>query len=165
MTQLRASMGSVALNLPDDAEVLISAGSLALAHGQLELMLRMTIKSLSGLSVREALNATERMKNSDLRKQIDQLFRDKTQDKTLRLKLRAILQECENASDKRNRLLHNAWALGEDGSVVTKGPEHAWGPAPTSEEIMQMANEIGALTETLNRARLEGFIREVCTEE
>ncbi len=52
-------MGIVDLSLPEDPALLEAAGRVALAHGQLELILRMTIKTLAGLSVDEALNATQ----------------------------------------------------------------------------------------------------------
>lgn len=77
MTQLRASMGSVDLSMPEDRNLLEAAGRVALAHGQLELMLRMTLKTLTGLSVDEALDATEKSKNWELRKDILDTFRRK----------------------------------------------------------------------------------------
>ena len=162
MAKLRASMGMVELSLPGDAELLEAAGRVALAHGQLELMLRMTIKTLSGLTVDEALNATEKTKNWELRKEILKLFNRKTTDPAIRLKLKAILGKCEQLSEERNRLLHNAWALSSDGSVVMKGNRHAWGPAVSAADLNNLATEIAAVVTTLNDARLRGFIREVC---
>ena len=165
MTQLRASMGMVHLNLPADDETLRSAGEVALAHGQLELMLRMTIKTLSGMSVRDSLKATERDKNWELREQIKKLFKSKTKDQTSWLRLKAILNECERLSEKRNRLLHNAWAYTPDGSIVAKGDDHAWGPAPTSADLHTLASEISRQVEQLNQERLHGFIRDVVAAE
>src|SRR5438445_745732 len=110
MALMRASIGSVDLSLPSIPGLLEAAGRVALAHGQLELMLRMTIKTLGNVKVKEALDATASSKNWELRKQIISLFNGKTKDPALRLKLRAILGACERLSDKRNRLLHNAWA-------------------------------------------------------
>ncbi len=50
--QLTTATGHVILELPGDDQLLMAAGRVALAHGQLELMLRMVVKSLSGLTVR-----------------------------------------------------------------------------------------------------------------
>lgn len=165
MAKLRASMGMVNLGLPGDDELLSAAGRVALAHGQLELMLRMTIKTLSGLTVDEALNATNRVQNSQLRDEIVALFKRKTSDPAERLRLKATLGKCEQLSDQRNRLLHNAWALHEDGSVVMKGERHAWGAAAKAEDMNQLAQEISEVVDELNESRLRGFIREVCQRE
>jgi hypothetical protein len=158
-------MGHVNLALPGDGELLKAAGRVALAHGQLELMLRMTIKSLSGLTVREALDATQRTKNWELRHEILRLFNGKTADPTLRLKLKAILGRCEQVSDDRNRLLHNAWALAADGSVVMKGDKHAWGPAATVSDLDTLAEDIASIVNELNEVRLSGFIHSVCIQK
>lgn len=164
MTQLRASMGKVKLSLPGDRGLLEAAGRVALAHGQLELMLRMTVKTLSGLTVDEALNATEKTKNWELRKEIVGLFNSKTTDRALRLKMKAMLGKCEQLSEVRNRLLHNAWAISPDGSVIMKGDRHAWGPAATENDLNELAQEIATEVNNLNSARLSGFIHQVCID-
>jgi len=161
MTKMRASMGEVDLSLPPGADLLEAAGRVALAHGQLELMLRMTIKTLTGMGVKEALYATEKTKNWQLRDEIQKLFKQKTKDLSLVFKLRAILNKCEALSDERNRLLHNAWAIAPDGSIVTKGADHAWGAAATPTDLTNLASEIIQQVEALNQARLHGFIRDV----
>ncbi len=107
-------MGIVDLSLPEDPALLKAAGRVALAHGQLELILRMTIKTLAGLSVDEALNATQNSKNWELRRDIISLFNNKTKDPVLRYKLKAIIGKCEQLSKEQNRLLHNAWAIAPD---------------------------------------------------
>lgn len=165
MTTLRASMGHVALDFPGDHALLEAAGKVALAHGQLELMLRMTIKTLSGFSVQDALDATAKSKNWELRRDIEKLFRKKTKDTQLQLKLKALLNPCEKLSEKRNMVLHNAWAIAPDGSVVTKGDKHAWGPAPNADDLAKLASEINKYVELLNDARLTGFIADVCKND
>jgi hypothetical protein len=165
MTKLRASMGHVALEFPDDPNLLEAAGKVALAHGQLELMLRMTIKTLDGLSVQDALTLTAKRKNWGLRKDIEKKFSQKTNDGTLRKTLIDLLARCEELSDQRNKLLHNAWAIAPDGSVVTKGDTHAWGPAPTADDLTKLASKIKKHVELMNQARLTGFIAEVCRND
>jgi hypothetical protein len=134
----------------------------ALAHGQLELMLRMTIKTLAGLTVQEALDATRNLRNWELRKNIKKLFNDKTRDQHLRLKLQAILGKCEYLSQERNKLIHNTWGLDRDGSVLMQGDDHAWGPAPTPSDLADLASAISEVVNTLNQERLRGFIHRVC---
>lgn len=162
MTTLRKSMGFVTLDFPDEPGLLEAAGKVALAHGQLELMLRMTIKSLDGLDVRDALTLTHNMKNWQLRKAIEDKFCKRTRDPALHARLRTILRECKDLSDHRNLLLHNAWAIAFDGSIVTKGETHAWGPAPNADELTTLATKIKQCVAILNEARLVGFIKDVC---
>lgn len=161
MVKMRASLGEVDLSLPPGPHLLEAAGRVALAHGQLELMLRMTIKTLTGMAVKEALYATEKTKNWQLREEIEKLFKQKTKELSLVLKLRAILNKCEALSAERNRLLHNAWAIAPDGSVVSKGLDHAWGPAATPDDLNNLAIAIIKQVEILNEARLHGLIKEV----
>ena len=67
-------MGHVVLDFPGDQILLEAAGKVSLAHGQLELMLRMTIKTLSGFTVQDALNATAKSKNWELRETLRNSF-------------------------------------------------------------------------------------------
>jgi len=125
----------------------------------------MIIKTLTGSSVQDALVATAKTKTWELRSDIGKLFRQKTAATTLRNKLKALLASCEELSEERNKLLHNAWAIAPDGSVVTKGHTHAWGPVPTVGELNELAAEIHTLVKSLNDARLRGFIRDVCKSD
>jgi hypothetical protein len=45
---------------------------------------------------------------------------------------------------------------------VTKGEAHAWGKAPTTNDLNRLASEIKDCVGLLNEARLRGYIREVC---
>lgn len=154
-------MRHVDLDFPGDNTLLTGAGKVALAHGQLELMLRMTIKTLAGLSVQDALDKTAKKKNWELRRDIEINFCQKTTDMTLRQKLKDLLGRCEKLSYRRNKLLHNAWAIAPDGSIVTKGDKHAWGKAPTANDLNDLASKIRECVALLNEARLRGFIKNV----
>lgn len=76
----------------------------------------------------------------------------------------AALGNCKSLADRRNEILHNAWGIAEDGSVVAKGPTHAWGDAPSAADLNELAKEITAQVNALNDARLKGFIREIAAE-
>ena len=58
------------LNIPDDPAVVAAVGRIALRHGQLDYILRMTIKTLAGLSIQDGLDATARLGSRDLRERI-----------------------------------------------------------------------------------------------
>ena len=95
----------VSLAIPTDVELLQAAGRVALAHGQLEQILRMTVKSLSGLSIQEAMDATAPMKAYELREKIKKLFKQKSCDESAKTKLDALLNKAKRFSEERNRLL------------------------------------------------------------
>ncbi len=61
------------MGLPGDAAVLAAIGKIALRHGQLDYSLKMTIKTLAGTTIREAVDATERQSSRDLRERIRRL--------------------------------------------------------------------------------------------
>lgn len=146
-----------------DTELLQALGRVALAHGQMEHVLRMTVKSLSGLSVQEALDATATMKMSELRDSIKKLFKQKSCGESEKLKLNALLNKCKKLSERRNDLIHRPWAKDSTGQWVVKGEDHVWGQPPSNDELNQLATDISNAFVELNRARLDGFIKEVCS--
>ena len=164
MAKLRQLMDLVDLSLPEDDALLAAAGRVALAHGQLELMLRMVVKSLSGLTAREALDATRGHKAWQLRDEIKGLVKEKTKNRATRLRIGSALGKCKELSDRRNEMLHNAWGIDESGSIVVKGPNHIWGKAATANDLDELAKEITAQVTELNNARLEGFIKDIWEE-
>lgn len=150
----------VSLAIPTDAELLQAAGRVALAHGQLEQILRMTVKSLSGLSIQETLDATAEMKSYQLREKIKKLFKQESCDESQKTKLDAILNKTKRLSDKRNHLIHRPWAKDGQGQWVVKEDDHAWGQPPSAQVLNQLADEIFQAAVELNTARLNGFIKE-----
>jgi len=153
----------VSLNIPDDVDLLQAAGRVAFAHGQLEIVLRMTVMSLAGLSIREALDATATMKAYELRDKIKKLFRCKTRDESAKSKLDAFLNKAKRLSDKRNILIHRPWAKDPQGQWVVKEEDHAWGQPPSVDALNQLADEIHQTAIELNTARLSGFVKGVAS--
>jgi hypothetical protein len=156
----QGNVSTVSLELPIDAELLQAAGRVALACGQLEHMLCMTVKSLSGLSLRETLDATARMSASDLREKIKRHFKQKSRDEAAKTRLDALLNKAKRLSEKRNSLIHRPWARDKGGNWVVKEEDHTWGQPPSADELNQLADDIHSTAVELNTARLQGFIKE-----
>ncbi len=57
----------ITLDIPTDPALLAAVGKVALRHGQLDYVLRMTVKSILKLSIRDALDATDRQGSRELR--------------------------------------------------------------------------------------------------
>lgn len=152
------------LNIPSNPGLIEALGKLVIAHTQLELALRYTVKTLSGLSVSDALDATRYDRLDDLRDRIKQLFKDNkatAQDKT---KLDALLNKGKRLSSKRHSYMHSAWSATPSGIALIKSEDdHSWGPAPEKEQVEDLALKIFLLARALNKERLHGFIAQVVT--
>jgi len=87
--------------MPEDPAVLAAVGKIALRHGQLDHVLRMTIKSLTGVSMNEALDAPARQGSRELRERIRKLARRRLGEGVAIAQLEAILERCRRATEKR----------------------------------------------------------------
>ncbi len=149
------------LSMPSDQELVMALSKLAIAHTQLELVLRYTVKTLSGLSIADALDATSQDRMPALRERIKQLFKEHKATPTEKVRLDALLQRAKRLTDKRNNFLHSVWSSTPEGRALMKGADHAWGPAPTAEDVQTVTSDLLALYQELNDARLHGFIAQV----
>ena len=141
--------------IPSDQELLAAIGEVALRHEHLTYVLRMTIKSIARLAIDEALDATEYDGARDLRERIKKLARQKLGEGEALLRLQALITRCARATDKRNAMIHGIWAKELDGDLVQRGAGNSWGPPPSREQLLQLANELKELTWALNEARLD----------
>lgn len=151
---------AILLGITNDRNILAEVGVSTIRHGQLDHILRMTIKSLMGLSINDTIDATARYGSADLRKLIGKLAKQKFGNGEVLLKLQAILERARRATDKRNILIHSLWAHELDGKSVIRNKDHTWQTTPKTEEIQALSEEIVAITTELNRARLDGFLSE-----
>ncbi|WP_150123879.1 hypothetical protein [Methyloversatilis sp. RAC08] len=123
-------------------------------------ILKMTIKTLTGVTPAEALVATKYESARQLRDRTKTLARKALGEGTALIKLQALVNTCESLTEKRNDLVHGLWAKELDGDAHIRdayGNEH---PVPTIAELKALANDIDAHTQHLNRERLEGFLLE-----
>ena len=67
-------------SLPQDPQVLAAIGAVGVRHGQLDNAVRMTVKSISGIGLEPALDATEGMTSHKLRQLIRKMARKKLGD-------------------------------------------------------------------------------------
>lgn len=146
--------------IPENEQLLAAVGTIALRHSQLDYVLRLTIKTVANLELEEALAATEFEGSAALRRQISKLAKRKLGEGETLLRLQAILEWCRQATDKRNRLVHEVWGKELDGGHGVRNSDHSWDAVPSLEELYVLAEKLVWLRDTLNTARLEGFLRE-----
>jgi hypothetical protein len=146
------------LRLPDEPGLLAAAGRVALAHGQLEYVLRMTVKSILSRPTREVLDATEGENISKIRDLIKKLLRVYVRDEVVNCQIRALLTRAGRAAERRNKLIHRPWLESIEGGFIVKGDEHIWGAPPSAAELEGLAEKITEIAVELNDARLEGGV-------
>jgi len=155
----------ITFHVPPDRELLAAFGEIDLRHEHLNYILRMTIKTLAGLTPRDALDATAYESSKRLRERIRKLARQKLGEGAPLLMLEALLQRCQRLTDKRNVLVHSVWANELDGEAQIRMADHTNRPLPTIGELAELSKEIRHVTDSLNQARLEGFLREALAEK
>lgn len=158
--QLSKDYRMITFAIPSDAKLLEALGVISLRHAHLDHILRMTIKSLSGVDVQQALDATAFHGSSVLRERINKLGRLKLGEGSELIRLQALLERCKRATLKRNELVHNIWARELDGEPMVQTSNHEWKPIPTIQELDVLSAELARLTSELNEARLVGFLAE-----
>jgi hypothetical protein len=151
--------------LPEDQRVLAAIGKIALRHGQLDYALKMTVRSMAGISIREAIDATARQSSRELRERVRRLARKRFGESNTLVLLDAILERSRRATEARNRLLHGLWAHELDGGPVMRSDGHEFGPIPTVAELEKVADELAVIAENLTSARLVGFLRDALTND
>lgn len=146
--------------VPEDRDLLAAFGELNLRHEHLVHILRMTIKTLADLDVAEAIDATAFESASSLRHRINKLARQRLGEGKPLLQLQALLERCRQGSDRRNRFVHSVWAKQLDGEPQIRGNDREWRDLPSVQELSTLSQELQALTQEINEARLEGFLGE-----
>ena len=146
--------------MPESAELQAAIGRVAVRRGQMDLVLRMTIKSICEVSPEEARRATVGIMSGQLRKRIEQLAKKRIGDGPALLRLQSLLHQCRDASERRNGLLHGVFARELDGPELFLPDGGDPGPVPTVSELDALAADLEAVTKKLNFARLDGFLKD-----
>lgn len=146
------------LQIPENSELIAAMGEVAIRQGQLEHVLKLTLKSTLSISVKEALDATEFSSSSDLRKRVRRLVKQRIGEGEPLVRLDAILNRAQRATKKRNDLIHKVWAKSVSGVPIIKDDEHRFHKVPGVLKIKENANELAGIAAELNNARLSGFL-------
>ena len=154
----------VVFHVPEDKKLLSAIGAVTLRHEHLNHILKMTIKSIAGLTPSDAFHALKYESSRSLRKKIYKLGKKQLGEGETLLKLQAILGRAERATDKRNEYIHSIWAKELDGDPGIVSVSGKLNPLPTIEELEDLGKEIEGITQELNQARLEGFLAEALND-
>jgi hypothetical protein len=150
----------IMLDLPQDPALLAAIGKVAVRYGQLEYGLKLTIKSILGISIPDALAATERKTSHQLRESIVKEARRRFGDGLVLVSLKALLEKSREATNRRNSLLHGLWATELNGRQVHRASGHILGPIPPVAELDALADELYLVGKELNQERRRGFLHQ-----
>ena len=145
--------------IPDQPELLVAVGKVAISQGQLDYVLRMTLKSLLGLTNDEVLDATRLQGSQQLRARVRKLAEQRFGDGETLILLDVLLTRTRRAADRCTDLLHSLWA--SDFGFDTPSEQERelrrqrW---PASSDLEELADELAALALEINDARLSGFL-------
>jgi len=154
----------IRFHVPEDQQLLAVLGEISLRHEHLNHVLKMTIKTIVGLTPEQAIDATKYDGSRTLRDRIRKLARKKLGEGEALLKLQALLTRANRLTDKRNELTHGLWAEELDGDPGVIGAPGELLPIPSYEVLLNLANELKILTEEINGERLEGFLKNALEE-
>jgi len=151
----------ITFDIPKNPKLLASIGAVAVRHGQLDYILRMTIKSISAIGLEEAIDATEGKTSDELRRLIRKMAKPKLGEASPSyLRLEALLNRSQQATRRRNELFHGLWAADIEGEELFRHGSRKWKSAPEVGELEELTNEMQSITNELNEARLSGFLRD-----
>ena len=129
-------------------------GSVVVAHGQLEYMLRLLIKRCSADTFQQSLKSTEKVRQmAELKKQVQQAALPPEVCREVLDNLERIIdgrKPPKGFSPRRNRVVHGRWSLDHDSGLVLNEfnrQVNEYTPA----EIERLAEEIDAVTKLLHR--------------
>ncbi len=153
-------------SLPQDPQVRAAIGAVAVRHGQLDYALRMTVKSISGIGLDRALDATEGMSSHELRRLIRKMAREKLGDASNSyLLVAALLTRAQEATRHRNELMHGLWVFHlDEGRDRFRHKGREWRETPETDELLALADETAQIANELHEARLHGFLKEALSE-
>ena len=144
--------------VPTDQALLAALGRVSIEHAFLDLVLRRTVKTLAGLSVKEADTALAYDGSATLRELVRRLSAVKLgKASPAHLKVRALLANCKAVTDWRNELIHHNWVGMDDTSAGLL--MHADGMIslqPNADTVQSLADKIHTAAQQLNAARLRG---------
>jgi len=152
-------------DIPKDPALLVAVGEVTLRHSQLDHQLRLMIKTVAAITIPEAEAATAFDGSAKLRGQVDKIAKKRLGVSPEYLRLRALLERCRRATEKRNELVHEVWYRELESDVYKRRSKSAAKAVPTVGELQSLAREIGGLAKEMNDARLKGFLAEALAKK
>lgn len=149
-------------NVPEDPVWLQAYARVAIAHAQLDHILRMFVKSLAGVTIEVAMAATEREGSAVLRERIRKLAKSKLGEGKNLIEVQALVERARQITERRNHWIHSIVARGQDDSqeAMYQGGRKV-APLPKAAEMDQLIQETYQLIGEINLLRLHGWLAQL----
>jgi hypothetical protein len=145
----------ISLGLPSDPAEVVAIGKVAIRHGQLDHGLSLTIRSIRGISVEQALAETKRKSAHQLQALVEEHARDRFGEAPVLVRIRELLHMSRQAADHRNSVLNDLWAT-QSGSASIHVPEGLFRVA----ELEAVAENLFSVVKELDHERHRGCLHE-----
>jgi hypothetical protein len=149
----------ISLGLPSDPSEVVAIGKVAIRHGQLDHGLKLTIKSIRGISVEQALAETKRKSVYQLQALVEEHARDRFGEAPILVRIRKLLHLSRQATDHRNSVLTELWAT-ESGGAPYRAPERKPTASPRVAELEAVAGNLFSVVTELDHERHRGCLHE-----
>ena len=156
-----AAGSMMVFHVPENPEWLKAFGRVSVVHTHLDHILRMTIKTLSSVTIEVALNATDTEGSAVLRDRIKKLAKQRLGEGSALLQVQDVIERCKRATERRNALIHTTIAsdwLGMEAEARLYRVGFPPAALPTVKELEALEKEIGHLISEINAARLGGWL-------
>ncbi len=158
-TSKKTKTPMIGLEPPDDPEWLAAYGKVNAYSTILDLVMSMTIKVITEVSVEEALLATWRTTGRELRDRVQKLAKHCLGDGPAFIELQAILSLARAVAEERNDVIHAVFVRDERGAPIIQDPVKGHVPIPSVEELEMLAGRTRHVLGALNHSRLKGSLK------
>jgi hypothetical protein len=149
----------ISLGLPNDPSEVVAIGKVAIRHGQLDHGLKLTIRSIRGLSVEQALAETKRKSVHQLQALVEEHARDRFGEAPILVRIRELLYMSRQATEHRNSVLGDFWAAKSD-SAPDRAPERKPRGSPRVAELEAVAENLFSVVKQLDHERHRGCLHD-----
>jgi hypothetical protein len=146
------------LALPTDPVVLQTVGQIAIAHSQLDYVMRLTIKTVTGKRLHESRHETRRKPSMVLREKVRKVVEAKLGPCAELEKLILFLDRVRQVTERRNRVIHDICYMSRDGTLLLKDDNTPAVTYPSNRELKNLLHDIRELASELNVARTRGYL-------
>lgn len=148
------------LTIPDDQPLLAAIGRVAVAHAQLDYVLKLTVKTIEGRSHEDVMLDNELRGARKMRKRIAKQAEKRLGNSDAAKKLKALLDKAEKASERRNEFIHNVFGSDDQAKHWTHTESGKAFDTPSVAQLNALTDKIQLIMKELNTARRKGWLLE-----
>jgi hypothetical protein len=148
------------LTIPDDQPLLAAIGRAAVAHAQLDYVLKLTVKTIEGRSHEDVMVDNELRGARKIRKRIAKQAEKRLGNSDAAKKLKALLDKAEKASERQNEFVRNVFGSNDQAKFWTHTESSKPFDIPSVAQLNALTEKIQLIMKELNTARRKGWLLE-----